>query len=50
MLREAALGVAVLGPEGLAVRALAAADVVVASIDALVLLRSPKRLIATLRC
>jgi soluble P-type ATPase len=50
MLREAALGIAVVGPEGLAVGALATADVVVASIDeALGLLRSPKRLVATLR-
>ena len=46
MLREAA----VIGPEGLAMGALATADVVVASIDdALGLLRSPKRLVATLR-
>jgi P-type E1-E2 ATPase len=50
MLREAALGIAVVGPEGLAVGALAAADVVVPSInDALGLLRTPRRLIATLR-
>ena len=50
MLREAALGIAVVGPEGLAGGALAAADVVVVSInDALGLLRNPKRLIATLR-
>ena len=50
MLGEAALGIAVVGPEGLAGGALAAADVVVVSIDdALGLLRSPKRLIATLR-
>jgi soluble P-type ATPase len=50
MLGEAALGIAVFGPEGLAASALAAADVVVASIDdALGLLRNPKRLIATLR-
>ncbi len=50
MLSEAALGIAVLGPEGLAVPALLAADVLVASIDdALELLLNPKRLIATLR-
>lgn len=50
MLREAALGIAVLGPEGLCTEALAAADVIVGSIDhALDLLRYPKRLIATLR-
>ncbi|MBV9327442.1 MAG: hypothetical protein JO020_15490 [Chloroflexi bacterium] len=50
MLREAALGIAIVGPEGLAAGALAAADVVVPSIsDALGLLRNPKRLIATLR-
>jgi soluble P-type ATPase len=50
MLREAAVGIAVVGPEGPAVGALATADVVVASLDdALGLLRSPKRLVATLR-
>ena len=50
MLREAALGIAVIGPEGLAGGALAAADVVVASInDALGLLANSRRLIATLR-
>ena len=50
MLREAALGIAVLGPEGLAGSALAAADVVVASIsDALGLLLNSRRLVATLR-
>jgi soluble P-type ATPase len=50
MLKEAALGIAVLGPEGLGVPALLAADVLVASIDdALELLLNPKRLIATLR-
>jgi soluble P-type ATPase len=50
MLEEAALGIAVLGPEGLAVPALLAADVLVASIeDALDLLLNPRRLIATLR-
>jgi P-type E1-E2 ATPase len=50
MLAEAAVGIAVLGPEGLAGGALAAADVLTASIeDALELLLNPKRLIATLR-
>jgi P-type E1-E2 ATPase len=50
MLREAALGIAIVGPEGLAASALAAAHVVVPTIsDALGLLGNPKRLIATLR-
>lgn len=50
MLRAAALGIAVLGREGLASAALAAADVVVPSIqDALDLLLHPLRLIGTLR-
>ena len=50
MLREAALGIAVVGPEGLSGGALSAADVVVASInDALGLLTNSRRLIATLR-
>jgi len=50
MLREAALGVLVIGREGAAVRSLLAADLVVTSIeDALDLLASPKRLIASLR-
>jgi soluble P-type ATPase len=50
MLAAAALGIAVLGPEGLAVSALNAADVVVPSItDALDLLLTPQRLVATLR-
>lgn len=50
MLEAAAIGVAVLGPEGLAKQAIEAADVVVASIDdALGLLLEPRRLIATLR-
>jgi P-type E1-E2 ATPase len=50
MLREAALGIAVVGPEGLAGGALAPTNVVVPSInDALGLLRNPKRLVATLR-
>jgi soluble P-type ATPase len=50
MLRESALDIAIVGPEGLAAGALAAADVVVVSIsDALGLLGNTKRLIATLR-
>jgi P-type E1-E2 ATPase len=49
MLRAAALGIAVLGPEGLAVEALQAADVVATIHDALDLLLHPRRLVATLR-
>ncbi|MBC7222806.1 MAG: HAD family hydrolase [Anaerolineae bacterium] len=50
MLREAALGIAVLGPEGLAKEALLAADVLVRDIlDALDLLLQPERLVATWR-
>jgi P-type E1-E2 ATPase len=50
MLRDAALGVAVIGGEGAAAAAIEAADVVVTSIDdALGLLLEPRRLIATLR-
>jgi P-type E1-E2 ATPase len=50
MLREAGLGIAVLGAEGLAVTALLAADVVAPDIHAaLELLQDPSRLIATLR-
>lgn len=50
MLRAAAVGIAVLGAEGLSVEALQAADVVAASaLDALDLLLKPKRLVATLR-
>lgn len=50
MLREAALGILVIGCEGAAVRSLLAADLVVRSIeDALDLLLFPKRLIASLR-
>ncbi len=50
MLREAALGILVVGHEGAAVRSLLAADLVVRSIeDALDLFRSPKRLVASLR-
>jgi P-type E1-E2 ATPase len=50
MLSAAALGIAVLGREGLAVDALQAADLVVGGIeDALDLLLHPRRLVATLR-
>jgi len=50
MLEAAALGVCVIGPEGAATQAVLASDVVVTSIvDALDLLRAPRRLVATLR-
>lgn len=50
MLREAALGIAVVGPEGVATSALAAADIVCTSIaDALELLGDERALAATLR-
>ncbi|HSB72347.1 MAG TPA: ATPase P [Candidatus Methylomirabilis sp.] len=50
LLREAALGILVVGREGAAVRSLLAADLLVTSIeDGLDLLASPKRLIASLR-
>ncbi len=50
MLREAALGICVLGPEGTAISALLNADIVVRDIkDALDLFLRPKRLVATLR-
>jgi soluble P-type ATPase len=50
MLRLAALGIVVLSPEGVATRALQAADVLVQSpINAIDLLLRPKRLVATLR-
>lgn len=50
MLRAAALGIVVIGAEGCSVRALTAADVVVASVEnALNLLLEPRRLVATLR-
>ncbi len=50
MLKAASLGIAVLGPEGLAIPALLSADLVCASItDALDLLLHPDRLRATLR-
>ena len=51
MLEVATLGIAVLGPEGLATSALSAADVLAIGItEALDLLLVPDRLIATLRC
>ena len=50
MLKAAAIGVAVMGDEGLAVEALLSADVAAANIyDALNLLEYPTRLVATLR-
>ena len=50
MLRLAALGIAVLGEEGVALTALQAADVLAhGPISAINLLLQPKRLIATLR-
>jgi len=50
ILKEAALGIAVLGDEGVSVSAMKSADIMVKSIhDALDLLLKPKRLIATLK-
>ena len=50
LLKEAALGIAVLGEEGLSTNAMKEADLVVRSIsDAFNLFLKPKRLIATLR-
>ena len=50
ILKEAALGIAVLGDEGVSVSAIKSADIVVKNIqNALDLLLKPKRLIATLR-
>ena len=50
MLRLAAIGIAVMTQEGISIRALQGADIVVRSpIDALDLVLKPKRLIATLR-
>lgn len=50
MLREAAIGVAVMNEEGVSIDALQAADIVTSSIyDALNLLEFPTRLVATLR-
>ncbi len=50
MLRAAALGIALVQREGASAEAIASADVVCSSvIDALDLLRNPKRLIASLR-
>jgi len=51
MLETAALGIAVLGNEGVATASITAADILVSSIqDALDLLLYPRRLVATLRC
>ncbi len=50
MLRAARLGICITGPEGAAVQAVNAADIVIPDINsALDLLLNPKRLIATLR-
>ncbi|MEW6375211.1 MAG: HAD family hydrolase [Thermodesulfobacteriota bacterium] len=50
ILKEAALGIAVLGDEGLSVSAMKNADIIIKNIsDALDLFLRPKRLIATLR-
>jgi P-type E1-E2 ATPase len=50
MLRQAALGIAVLGPEGLAAACLSTADIFAPNIQAaLDMLRYPRRLMATLR-
>ncbi len=50
ILREAALGIAVLGDEGVSISAIKSADIAVKNIqNALDLLLKPKRLIATLR-
>jgi soluble P-type ATPase len=50
MLKEAALGIGVMQEEGIAAGLLTAADIICSSIvDALYLLKEPKRLIATLR-
>jgi P-type E1-E2 ATPase len=50
MLSAAGLGVAVIGPEGASLQALAAADVVCTSVlEAFELLREPARITATLR-
>lgn len=51
MLEDAALGIAVIQQEGSSLQALLHADIITASIvDALNLLLTPQRLIATLRC
>jgi P-type E1-E2 ATPase len=50
MLKEAAIGIAVVGPEGASAATVQQADVVTRSIvDALDLLLNPRRLVATLR-
>ncbi|MBS0351320.1 MAG: HAD hydrolase family protein [Proteobacteria bacterium] len=51
MLKQAALGIAVIGPEGAAIEAMQSANLVVSHIlHALGLLEQPRRLVATLRC
>lgn len=50
MLKKAALGIAILGPEGCSMAALQCADLLVKNInDALLMILNPRRLIATLR-
>lgn len=50
MLKEAALGILIIGPEGCSGKAMQTADIIVNNIsDALCLLINPKRIIATLR-
>jgi P-type E1-E2 ATPase len=50
MLKNAGIGIAVIGPEGAAIQSLLGADIVIGDIrDALGLLSNPKRMIATLR-
>ena len=50
IMKESAVGIVILGPEGVAVEALKAADVMVATIfDAINLLQHPNRLSSTLR-
>jgi P-type E1-E2 ATPase len=50
MLKTAAIGIAVMSPEGMSAQALAAADVIVPDIlSAMALLERPMRLVATLR-
>lgn len=50
MLREAAIGICIVSPEGLSVEALTAADIVAPDIlSALALLENPLRLVASLR-
>ena len=50
MLKEAGLGICVIGPEGASIKALNAADIVTTSIEtAIDLILYPKRLVATVR-